>query len=294
MHRYTYGVATFVLALTMSVLPAAALAKDSGTSGGSNMGGSGSGNANSGVRVELQGIEATAVATTSASPASRSGEGKNTSGDLQKSGDMENGTEATSSNEGEGNANENINGNDQNEVEGIHLELESTTTLAHSSDELKQTIEKRKTELDDEAASTTPDNQDIVKSVNPARVALRGLLTSKALLGADGQKVADIAEKMNSSVATTTDAEVEIHSRGFFTRLFFGGDSTAASVIATAVAENQTHIDELTTLLNAANVAADVKATLIAQISVLQDAQARLTALAAKEQSAWGIFSWRF
>jgi Tfp pilus assembly protein PilN len=99
---------------------------------------------------------------------------------------------------------------------------------------------------------------------------------------------------MNDSVATTTNAEVKIQSRGFLTKLLFGGDTTSADVIKAEVAQNQQRIDDLTKLLAGANVSVDIKTTLSAQMTALQDAQSRLQDLAQKEQSTWGLFSWRF
>ncbi|MDP1690015.1 MAG: hypothetical protein Q8L52_02315, partial [bacterium] len=104
----------------------------------------------------------------------------------------------------------------------------------------------------------------------------------------------EIAKEMNDSVATTTDIEIKIHSRGFFSRLFFGGDRDAAQRISQEIVLNQERIESLVALLAQANISVDMRATLNAQITVLEDSQARLKALVAKEQTSWGFFSWRF
>jgi len=174
------------------------------------------------------------------------------------------------------------------------FELEDDSDRAVSFDDLNRKIEVRKRTLDREAASSTPNRKDIVRNANPVRLAVHSLLASKDLLGGIGQQVSEIAKEMNHSVASTTDAEVKIKSRGFVIRLFFGGDKTSAEMIASEAAQNQTRIDSLTALLGQSNVSVDVQATLTAQITALKDAQARLEALAAKEKSAWGLFSWRF
>jgi len=171
---------------------------------------------------------------------------------------------------------------------------DDATPSVYSFAELKQVIETRKLQLDQEAAATTSENQSIAENANPVRLGVHALLASKVLLGGIGGQVSEIAKEMNDSIATTTSAEVQIQLRGFFTRLLFGGDSASANVISQEVVQNQQRIDALTTLLNQANVSADVQVTLKAQIAAIQDAQVRLQALAKSEQSQWGLFSWRF
>lgn len=182
-------------------------------------------------------------------------------------------------------------GDDEQEVD---LEMENDDDQAVSLSDLKQKIEIRKQELEQEVASSSPEHREIIENANPVRLAVHTLLSSKELLGGIGPQVSHIAKEMNGSIATTTDAEVQIQSRGFFARLLFGGDAAAADVITQQVAQNQQRIDDLTTLLNQANVSADIQVTLKAQIAAIQEAQKRLQDLAQREQNAWGLFSWRF
>lgn len=180
--------------------------------------------------------------------------------------------------------------------ENLPFSLDASTTIAFSLEQLKKSIELRKEELDqeEEDASTTPDIADAVKDANPVRLAAHTLLASRELLGGIGSEVSGIARQMNDSLATTTNVELKIKSRGFFARLFFGGDSESAKSLSRAVAENKARIQILTTLMNQADVPADLKATLQAQISALQESQAHLQALADIEAKSWGLFSWRF
>lgn len=174
------------------------------------------------------------------------------------------------------------------------LELEDDQDIATSSDDLNHKIESRRQRFDAEEASTTPQLRTIKKDENEVRLAVHALLSSKDLVGGIGQQVSDIAKEVDHSVASTTNAEAKINSRGFFSKLLFGGDRTSAEVIAQEAAKNQTRIDNLTTLLADATITPEVKATLDAQIAALKAAQVRLQALADKEKSAWGLFSWRF
>ncbi|MCR4276182.1 MAG: hypothetical protein NUV90_02265 [Candidatus Parcubacteria bacterium] len=268
MNKHIYRAGVSALALAMLAVPAMALAENGGGEDGIQ----------AQVGIQARGTDASATGTV------RVGE----------SGDEENKVEEQKDRPMVANVGQDDDeavGEDQDELE---LELEDDGDRAFSLDDLKQKIENRRLELDDEEASTTPENQGLMKNANPVRLAVHSLLASKDLLGGIGSQVSEIAKQMNDSVATTTNAEAKIQSRSLLARLFFGGDSAAADVISQAVAQNQQRIDDLTKLLEGANVSADIQIVLKAQITALQTAQARLQDLAQKEQKMWGLFSWRF
>ena len=186
----------------------------------------------------------------------------------------------------------------------------SATSGKQRSEEEKRLREARKEEVkfafetlkervrleleDDEEASTTPRFKDVVKNANEVRLAVHTLLASKDLLGGIGEQVSEIAKRMNDSVATTTNAEAQIESRSFLAKIFFGGDKRAAEAISKEAKRNQESIAKLTELLNEANLSADIRVALEAQVTALKEAQTRFQTLAEREQRTWGIFSWRF
>src|ERR1035437_3205316 len=283
MNKNIYIVGTVALALAMSGLPAFALAENNGAEG--------QGDASAQVRVQALGTDVRASTTAQVGEEQKQGEGRQTQGSTFGE------RQASSSNTQASSTRPGIKGGEdtnENVQDDIKLELESTTTPAFSFGQLQKSIEQRKQELDQEEASTTLGNRDIVKNANPVRLAVHALLASKDLIGGIGQQVSVIAQQMNDSVASTTNAEAKIQSRGFFAHLFFGGDTTSAEIIAQEAAKNQTRIDSLTALLAQANISADVQVTLKAQITALTDAQARPQALPQKEKAAWGFFSWGF
>src|SRR3989344_4667413 len=171
-------------------------------------------------------------------------------------------------------------------------QFENSNSPARSFEELKARIEWRERELDQGEEGTTSEDRDIVKSTNPVRLAVHAFLNSGDLLGGIGEQVSEIAKEMNDSNATTTRMEIKMHSRGFLTRLLFGGDKDSAEIISKIVIHNQKLIEDLTALLDQSNISADVRVTLNAQITALENAQARLMNIATKERSSWGIFSW--
>ena len=282
-HFYKFGAAA--LALAMSGLPVVALAESNG----------GDGEVNTQVGVQVPGATVT-TGVSGQSEFAREQQKQNAETlreqakqQLEVAREQQKQQLEASSSDQRENLNE-----DQGDQEDINLELEDDEDVAFSLDDLNQKIEVRKHQLDQEAASSTPDHQVAIEHANEVRLAVHSLLASKDLLGGIGQQVSEIAKEVDHSVASTTNAEAKLQSRGFFTRFLFGGDNVAADVISQEVAQNQQRIDILIKLLGEANVPADIQATLNAQITALQDAQARLQDLAQREQKAWGLFSWRF
>ena len=273
-HLYTAG--AIALALAMSGMPAAAFAENGGDGQGDG----------------LAQVSATAqVTATGESAREQQKQNAEVSREQQKQQleQEKQQLEASSTNDQEG-GDQTV----EEDQEGIHIDMEDDSSPATSLEDLQQKIEVRKHQLEQEVASSSPSDQNIVENANPVRLAVHTLLASKELIGGIGPQVSEIAKQMNDSVATTTNAEAQIQSRGFITRLLFGGDSAAADVIAQQVAQNQQRIDSLNALLGQANVPADIQTVLKAQIAALQDAQTRLQDLAQSEQKAWGLFSWRF
>ena len=177
----------------------------------------------------------------------------------------------------------------------IKIELEGTTTPVHSLVELRRAIRARRVKLQERIASTSPRFQKILEGVAPMRVAVHALLASRDLLGKGiGQKVSDIARQVDDSVATTTNVEAQIQSRGFWKNLFFGGDTKAAGVIKQQVEQNQARIQSLTKFVSEANTTGDVKKALGDQVQAMKDEQVRLQKIAQRQAGLWGIFSWRF
>ena len=261
---------TFALAL--SVLPALALAEGRGGEG------------QDGLNVSTRVVGQVLGENASTSVSARVGEG-------QSSGDQEHQSEVSGQVGQASSTRPQIVGGGDGEID---LELGDGGTPATSGEDLKQKIEVRKNQLAQLVASSSPDHQAVIANANEVRLAVHALLVSKNLVGGIGQQVSQIATEVDHSVASTTNAEAQIQSRGFLSKLLFGGDTAAAKVISDQVAQNEQRINDLTQLLAQANISPDVQLTLKAQIAAMQDAQTRLQELAQKEQSMWGLFSWRF
>ncbi len=177
----------------------------------------------------------------------------------------------------------------------LQIRLESTTTPAQNGLQLQQMIQEREQQLAQEASSTPQEDQNIIRNENRVRLAVHALLSAQNMLGGGiGPQVSQIAQEINNSVQVTANAEAQIQSRGFWTRLFFGGDAQAAGTIVQATTQNQTRMQQLTELIAQASTTPAVRTELQAQLQEMQQEQTRLQTLANTEQRWWGLFSWRF
>lgn len=172
----------------------------------------------------------------------------------------------------------------------VDLNLSATTTAALTPSELHRLIAERRQELSAEASSTPRRHREIVEHANEVRLAVHALLASKDLLGGIGPQVSQIARQMNDSLATTTNAEAAIKARGFFARLFLGGNMDAAAALKAEVDRLKDRVERLTTLLGQVSVSAEVRTVLEARIAALQAEIVRLEALSENEIEARGIF----
>lgn len=259
MNTYTYAVGSFVLALFLGGVPAVVLAEEGVLEAGVTMA------VDTGVKADID-TDVDADVRTTATVDARANVAEDTSPQARERAQT-----------------------------FLMLEASGDASAAFSLADLRQRVETRRQELAEEEESSTPRFKNAMQNASEMRLAVHALLASRGLLGGGiGAQVSAIASAMNDSVASTTNAEARIQSRGFFSHFLFGGDKESADVIASAVARNQERVQALTDLLADAGVSAEMKAELEARIAVLEAAQVRLQALAEKEQKAWGLFSWRF
>ncbi|MDE2031037.1 MAG: hypothetical protein KGI58_02120 [Patescibacteria group bacterium] len=175
----------------------------------------------------------------------------------------------------------------------INVDLETPGTPAGSPQQLQNTIQNREQELNQEATNETQQYREVIQNQNRTRLAVQAIYSSEGLLGTVGPQAMQIANQINNTVQSTINAEAGIQSRGFWARLFFGGDKTNARIIQQEQEQNMLRIQELKKLINE-STNAQVQATLMEQIRNMEAEQTRLMQLADKELGQWGIFSWRF
>lgn len=174
--------------------------------------------------------------------------------------------------------------------------LGASSTPVANLEELRARIDAREHALADFAASSSSTDRAVIDTGIRVSLAAHALIIARDLLGASstvGAQVSQIATELNDSIASTTAAQAQIASRGFFTRLFFGGDAKAAAVLKDAASRNEDRIRAITDLLNEASASPEVKATLAARLQAAEDAQAQIASEAKAQANLWGLFSWR-
>lgn len=176
----------------------------------------------------------------------------------------------------------------------IRIDVENDAVPVGNAQQLQNTIQNREQELNQETTSTTEQYREIMQNQNRVRLAIHAIYASEGLLGTVGPQARQITERINNSVQATVNAEAEIRARGVLAHILFGGDSVNAQILQQEQEQNHMRIQELRVLISEATTTAEIRATLMEQIRVMEEEQARLAQLAEKESGEWGIFSWRF
>ncbi len=174
-------------------------------------------------------------------------------------------------------------------------ELFGSSTPAQNAAQLQQMIQEREHLLAQAASSTATSSRPILEHAIRVNLAVHALLAARNLIGSStaASQITNLAQQIQSSLASTTEAQARIQARGFWTRLFFGGDTQAANTLSQVAAQNQQRIERITSLLDQASTSAQVKTQLQAQLQSLEQAQASTTEQASQQKGLWGLFSWR-
>lgn len=157
---------------------------------------------------------------------------------------------------------------------------------------LRENIKKNR---DEYAASLNKTRTGMVgwmKNENDISVAVHSLLAMENLTGGIGPRVSELARSFNNSVQSTLRLEERIQSRDALSRIFFGGDQSAAQELANLTAENQARIVQIQQLVNTTDMDAETRALMEEQIRALDRNVAEWQQIATKEQQDHGLFGW--
>ena len=165
-------------------------------------------------------------------------------------------------------------------------------TARHNISDVLEARKKNIETLNATLRNTSADVRERVKNENEVRIAVTTLLDSEDLSGGIGRNISAIARDFNNSLSSTGKLEDRIQGRSSFTRIFFGGDRTAAREIANQTAQARARIAELQQLISSATLDPEVRTMLEEQVRILQQEQERLQQLATREQADRGIFGW--
>ena len=198
---------------------------------------------------------------------------------------------------GQGTGNETGEGQEGQETqnqgeEGSLLIQERERLRARNATELRQMIQERQQEMNQEMEAFREQVRSVYQNQNRVRLAVHALLAMENLTGGIGRNVSQIAREFNNSVQATIRAEESIQTRSWFSRFFFGGDEQAAGEMEQECNRNIERIQELKRLMQECECDEQVRAMLQEQIQNMEMEQNRLQEMAQNEKGSKGIFGW--
>ncbi len=167
-----------------------------------------------------------------------------------------------------------------------------TQEKAGNVNELKEMIQQKQNEMEQEMDSLDEKQQKIYQNQNTVRSAVHSLLAMEDLVHGIGPQISDIAKQFNNSVQVTIMSEESIENRGFLSRMLAGGDAEAAEELEKEVVQNRARIEELSQIKDECECDPEVKAIMQEQIQNIEQEQTRLEQLAQSEKESKGFIGW--
>lgn len=129
---------------------------------------------------------------------------------------------------------------------------------------------------------------------NQVRAAVHTLLAMEDREGGIGENISAIAREFNNSVQTRMMAEQQIQERQGLTRVLFGGDQEAAAVLCEHLNQTTEQIRTMQRLVENCTCDNQTRTLLMEHLAVMEEDQARLSALVQNETRDHGLFGWLF
>ena len=173
----------------------------------------------------------------------------------------------------------------------VKIQMNATFAVRNNS-ALRENLQKNRMEYAASLANSSSGKGAWMKNENDISVAVHSLLAMENVTGGIGPQVSEIARTFNNSVQSTFRLEERIQNRDVFSRLFFGGDQSAARELANLTSENQVRIMQIQQLVNTTEMDTETRALMEEQIRALDQNVAEWQRLAAQEQNDRGLFGW--
>lgn len=166
-------------------------------------------------------------------------------------------------------------------------------------EQVRNRIEEKKQELENEADSKPPRERNIYRNQNTVREAVHTLLAlreSGEFEGGIGQEVSQIAIEFNNSVNRTIQAETKVQQRSGIMRRLFGANEEeieAAEEIEVEITRNRERIQELKQIREDCDCSDEAKELIREKIQNMEQEQNRLENVA-KNGKSKGLLGWLF
>ncbi|MDD3622404.1 MAG: hypothetical protein PHQ81_08355 [Methanofollis sp.] len=132
------------------------------------------------------------------------------------------------------------------------------------------------------------------KNQNQVRTAVHALLASEDREGGIGENISAIAREYNNSIQTRMMAEQQIQERQGLTRVLFGGDQEAVVFLCQHLNQTSEQIRTMQQLVETSACDNQTRTLLMEHLAVMEEDQARLSALVQNETVDQGLFGWLF
>lgn len=178
---------------------------------------------------------------------------------------------------------------DEETDEGLGKQIKAKDT-----EELKQMIQQKQQEMEQERARAGGIEGKVFQNQNSVRLAVHSLLAMEDLVGGIGPQVRLVAREFNNSVQATIKAEEKIQKRSKIKKFFLGGDEEAAAELESEIESNKLRIQQLKQLKEQCGCGSEVKELFMEQMQNMELEQERLGQLVKEEKDSKGLFGWMF
>jgi len=183
----------------------------------------------------------------------------------------------------------------QNQVRTQAQERAFVVGATNTSQQLRVRIQEREQRMEQERVSaTTSQLQETLREQNRSRIAVQAMLDVNALFGERAEEANRVAAEIRASVDRTVEMEEKIQSRGFFRRVFMGGDVETAAQLEVEVLQTRDRIRDMDRLVQDCQCDGPTRDLLQEQLRILEQDRDRLNTLAVDQTSRTGLFGWLF
>jgi hypothetical protein len=142
-----------------------------------------------------------------------------------------------------------------------------------------------------EVQSTTTGSETSTEHRSAVATFVQNLLSIANREGGIGNEVRVIAQEQNDSSSTTAEAIIKVEKKGGISAFLFGTDYKNLGVIRSELASTTNRIDRLSKLASS-TINTQAKIELDAQIKLLQEDQAKVTAFVNTHENSFSLFGW--
>lgn len=183
----------------------------------------------------------------------------------------------------------------QNQVRTRAQERVLVPGATNTAVELRARIQEREQVMEQERViATTSQLQETLREQNRSRVAVQAMLDAGALFGARAEEANRVASEIRASVEQTVAMEAKIQSRGFFRRVFMGGDVDTAKQLEAELLQTQDRLRDMDRLIQDCDCDGPTRDVLQEQLRLLDQDRDRLSNLVLEQYDRTGLFGWLF